>query len=562
MLSHDCAFALVFNGEIYDYREVRAELVGLGARFRTQGDAEVILEAYRQWGTDCPSHLNGMFAFAIWDRNRKILFCARDRFGEKPFLYVHKPGFFAFASEFRALLALEGVDASIDETRLARFIAVPADGLDRDEETLFPAVHQIPPGRTAILDLAEWTWKTAPYWQGAADSSAGALNIAQSAERFRHLLEDSIRLRLRSDVRLGSCLSGGLDSGSIACLVRRQLGKEAPYHVFSGRFPGSPADEGPYIDAIAHDIEPIRHDICLSAEGLATDFEDFFWANELPVDSASQYAQFSVFRAARQEGVTVLLDGQGADEILGGYEQYFMPYLAEDARRQDYALISARYPGVLQGATAWRGRLPLPLRRSLARSMGRGSDIAFGLRADLATSLAASTRAPPTTLHDALRRDALDGFLGTLLRYGDRNSMAHSVEVRLPFCDHRLFELAQGLSSAHLMGDAQTKRVLREAMRGILPEEVRTRWRKQGFLPPHENWMSGALLPLLEDYVRDPSFGTSMLWEPSWWRKAMLRFQRGDTTLAKPLWKVLSVEGWRRHYLSKVRKARRWAPIQ
>lgn len=556
MVSPEGDLALTYNGEIYNYLELRDELARAGFRFSTQGDVEVVMAAWRAWGPDCVKRFNGMFAFALWDRNRKILFCARDRFGEKPFLYTQGHGFFAFASEYKALLALEGVAADIAPARVVSFLRVAGDGLDQDSETAFPAIRQLPPAHRLVLS-APGDICIDRYWAGEPDPHAARLNLAEAARRFQGLLDDSVALRLRSDVPVGSCLSGGLDSGSIACLVRRRLGNDAPYHVFSGRFPDTPADEGVHMDTIAEAIRPVRHETAPTPANLIEDIGAFAWTNELPVDSASQYAQYCVFRLARENGVKVLLDGQGADEILGGYEQYFAFYLAETGR-DDEAAIRARYPGVLENLEARHLRLPHRVRRILARLSGRGSDIAFGLNPNLVSGSAVER---PESLRAALRKDSLSGFLTTLLRYGDRNSMAHSVEVRLPFTDHRLFEFAQGLSVRILMGDAQTKRVLREAMTGILPEMVRTRWRKQGFLPPQAAWMRQGLLAAVEAVIEDPSFARSPLWEAAWWRRALARFRNGDDRLASALWKVLATESWRNHFVARAAAQPKHTPL-
>lgn len=544
---------LTFNGEIYNYREIRAELTARGHAFTTEGDAEVIIAAWRQWGEACVEFFNGMFAFALWDTDKRQLFCARDRFGEKPFLYVHGAGFFAFASEFKALLALEGVSSVIDTPRLARFLTVPADGLDRGETTLFPAIRQLPPAHTASIDLDTLTMRSTCYWSGQPAPEVRHLSAHDAANTFRDLLTDSVRLRLRSDVPTGSCLSGGLDSGAIVCLARHELGESVPYHTFSGRFPGTSADEGAYMESIAAATHPIRHDIAPKPAVLLDELAQFAWANELPVDSASQYAQYCVFRLARQNGVKVLLDGQGADEILGGYEQYFTAYLRGGGRNSP--LIASRYGDALTQVQPWHAALPTGLRRLLARSLNKGSDICFGLTGDVRVE----RRPPPANLHEALRRDALDGFLGTLLRYGDRNSMAHSVEVRLPFTDHRLFEFAQGLPAEQLMGDGETKRLLRQAMNGILPDMVRLRWRKHGFVPPQVNWLHDGLLKAVEQVVEDPSLST--LWDRRWWRSAIRRFHAGDTTQAAGLWKVLATEAWRAHFLEPAASQHKFQPL-
>jgi asparagine synthase (glutamine-hydrolysing) len=309
------------------------------------------------------------------------------------------------------------------------------------------------------------------------------------------------------------------------------------------------------MDSLCAEVAPVRHEVFPDSTSLAAELEPFAWANELPVDSASQYAQFCVFRRARAENVLVLLDGQGADEVLGGYEQYFAAYLA-GAGSGDAAVVKARYSGALDHVAPWHRNLPPFVRRTLADLTGKGSDLAFGLRRGLAQH---EERLSPASLKTALRRDSLDGFLGTLLRYGDRNSMAHSVEVRLPFTDHRLFEFVQGLDERLLMGDAQTKRLLREAMRGILPEKVRTRWRKQGFVPPQSSWLRGGLAEPLEAALASPSL--SSLWRRSWWLRAMARFRAGDDSLAAGLWKVLATEAWRTGFVGRIGSMPRTPPL-
>ncbi|MBI3444157.1 MAG: asparagine synthase, partial [Magnetospirillum sp.] len=286
---------------------------------------------------------------------------------------------------------------------------------------------------------------------------------------------------------------------------------------------------------------------------LAAELPAFLWANELPVNSTSQYAQYCVFRLAAEQGITVLLDGQGADELLGGYEQYFGPYLAAGMGAEEGA-IRARYPQALDsGATGLKRRLPPGVKRLLARISGRGSDPALGLAPGLFDG--AQGLSPPEgfdPLHGALFRDSFQGHLPTLLRYGDRNSMAHSREVRLPFCDHRLAELAFSLPPSLLMGGAQTKRLLRESMRGILPEPIRTRWNKQGFLPPQDLWLQGGLGRLAEEIIQSPDFAGRGLWNVGWWRAVLGRFQAGETALAWTLWRPLVTESWLTHVLARL----------
>ena len=554
MLTSDGALAVTFNGEIYNFPELAAHLKAHGEHFSSHCDTEVLLAAYRHWGEDCVSQFNGMFAFALYDSRRRTVFCARDRFGEKPFLFHKGNDYVAFASEYKALFSLQGVSLEWDPVRLACFLRDPATGLGDGRQTVFTDIRQLLPGERMTLDLNSLEMTIERYWDPPRPEDGVFLPHAEAVNQFRDLLRDSVRLRLRSDAPVGSCLSGGLDSGSIVCLATQER-DGVPYHTFPGRFPGTTADEWDRAEAVVKATGAVSHVVAPTAEDFLRDLDAFAWANELPVGSSSQYAQWSVFKLAAEQGITVLLDGQGADELLGGYEQYFSAYLA-DSEGTDEAAIRARYPGALsQRDQGWKTALPFSLKRSLAHLSGRGSDILFGIDSNIADRAAPHGRPPLDpllgALHGALEQDALHTHLPTLLRYGDRNSMAHSREVRLPFCDHRIAELVFSLAPESLMGQVQTKRILREAMEGVLPDVVRSRWAKQGFRPPQEIWFSGALGSHASAVIHDPSFAADGFWDADWWRSILKRFTKGQTHLAWSLWMPVTTEAWRRHFIDR-----------
>jgi asparagine synthase (glutamine-hydrolysing) len=545
---------ITFNGEIYNYLEIAGQLRAEGVHFEGESDTEVLLRGYLHWGESVLDELNGMFAFAIHDARTGALFCARDRFAEKPFLFTETGDYVAFASEYKALLALADVSAELDEDRLFSFLIEPRRGLDDDRQTVFSGVRQLLGGEKLLLETATLKSTISRYWSLRPNERTRDMTDDAVSEKFRDLLADSVRIRLRSDVEVGSCLSGGLDSSSIVCTAREWVEPDRPYHVFCGRFPGTSADEWLFAEQVAtrtgatvHVTEPTPGDLLRS-------LDEFVWHNELPVGSTSQFAQWCVFKSAADHGVTVLLDGQGADEILGGYEQYFDVYLeslrkagqsalAEEERRR----ICERYPDALTDRTGrWKRALPRDLRATVARVSGRGSDPAFGLN----RAPHALTRTNPhgfeggSPLTQALIEDTFVAHLPTLLRYGDRNSMAHSREVRLPFCDHRIAEFALGLSPARLMGDAQTKRLLRRAMAGVLPDGIVRRWNKQGFLPPQESWFRGELLTAVQETIHGRAFAERGWWNVAWWRGALDRFAGGEDHLAWTLWRPFFTEAW------------------
>jgi asparagine synthase (glutamine-hydrolysing) len=562
-------FIITFNGEIYNYLEIREELRQLGHYFCSDSDTEVILEAYKEWNEACLDRFNGMFAFALYDQSTNRIFCARDRYGEKPFLFVHDKDFFAFASEYKALLYLSEVSLDYDEFRLLRSLHNASTGLDADRATVFRSIFQLKPAEKLILNVATLESQISKYWDVRTDSDVATLTEADTVSRFRDLLSDSVRIRMRSDVRVGSCLSGGLDSTAIVCLARGLRKDNSSYHCFTGRFPGAVSDEWEYAKEVAEQPGITSHVVIPTAQGFVDELPTFMWYNELPVGSSSQYAQWCVFRLAKENQVTVLLDGQGADELLGGYEQYFRYYVAAlreaneaDLLRRELPMIKRRYPhALIEPWRSLRDRLPLAIRHAVANCTGWGTSFLFGIRPNLARKLNEANVIERNkrfnALTSALYQDSFGKFLTTLLRYGDRNSMAHSREVRLPFCDHRLADFVFSLPPTFLMGSSQTKRLLRESMRGILPEKIRSRWNKQGFLPPQREWVRDVLFENIEQIVYDPSFADSSVWNPAWWRKALVRLQRGEGQLAQALWQLLMAESWKRYFIKRFTSADR-----
>jgi len=563
---------ITYNGEIYNYIEIRAELQRAGDQFHSTSDTEVILAAYARWGTSCLSRFNGMFAFALYDQARGVLFCARDRYGEKPFLYSAGDDFFAFASEYKALLLHPGVSDEIDEWCLIRAANNPSSGLDADRQTVFRGIQQLLPGEALEVDIHTLAPKVWRYWQVEPSALRESADERDIFAEFRELLIDAVRLRLRSDVTVGSCLSGGLDSSAIVGIVRRLLGEDVPYHTFTGRFPGTGADEWKYALEVISSTGVIAHTVEPTVDRFLDELPEFVWYNELPVGSSSQFAQWCVFKLARDQNVTVLLDGQGADEALGGYEQYFARYVEALRQRGDSArlarelpMIRERYPLALQRPVhSMRDRLPFGMRHWMSNRWGFGTNLLYGLRVEPARRVAEENALPMIPnfdpLANALVQDSFGRYLTTLLRYGDRNSMAHSREVRLPFCDHRIAEFVFRLPPHLLMGEVQTKRLIRESMRGILPEPIRSRWNKQGFRPPQDLWFrSPRMLARVRDTFSSAAFRESPYWIPGWWQQALARVEGGQIGLAWTIWSPFILEQWREHFVNRVRDLRKAA---
>jgi asparagine synthase (glutamine-hydrolysing) len=515
----EAGLVVTYNGEIYNYLELRERLEAAGRRFRTRTDTEVLLQAYAEWGDACLSQLNGMFAFALWDGRRRTLFCARDRFGEKPFVYAWVQGAFVFASEAKALGLTRGMDTSIDDGVLASYALRGSTWIDASERTLLRGVKQLMPGQAMKLRAraqggveVERVWT---YWSidVASRRTYGDESPRVAGERLLELMTDSVRLRLRSDVPVGSCLSGGLDSSAVVSLMRR-LEPAADLRTFTGRFPGDPADEGRYARLVVEQERTAPYEVEPTPERFTREAERVYWHADFPIGGMSQFAQWCVFHLASENRVTVLLDGQGSDELLGGYgsaitaaflrqlraQGLWRAWLHERrlAARSNPALFS--WPRLALRGTPLRALMPL-LRRAGGRSLVARNAI---FRQDW---LEAAQAALPAYDGVESSRDGLSSILwqlsfrtmlSSLLRFGDRLSMAHSREVRLPFCDPRIAELAFALPPELLVGEGQVKRVLRLAIDGLVPPAIVTR-PKQGFVPPQERWLTGPL----ERWVRD-----------------------------------------------------------
>jgi len=507
---------IVYNGEVYNYVEVREELQRLGRPFQSRTDSEVVLQAFIEWGPKCLLRFNGMWAFAIYDRHTGILFCARDRFGIKPFYYSCEKGLFAFASEIKQLLALPWVGAEANRDRLADLFLWGLE--NHTEETFFDRVRSLPGSHYFELtreDLECGHFKPRRYWE---PSPAEPLSDSQAIAAFRDILSDSVRLRLRSDVPVGATLSGGLDSSSVVCLAgehRRTDRNESPLDAFNVEFEGAGYSERRFAEAAAGKAGARTIVLRPGQADLARDWTRFVWHMEEPFESLSYFSNFQIYRLIREHGIPVVLSGQGGDELLLGYERY---------RTYD-ALFKLRAMHPLAAITevmAARRHANMPLKMQLCyglyfslpllRAVRRRRIVRPILNRDFFREHAGKTEhLRASMLHEdrfALQSSELFHYqLPHLLRHEDRVSMAHSVETRLPFLDYRLLELVLGQPTSLLFRDGWSKYILRQAMDGILPPEVQRRSDKMGYETPTGGLIRQnreMFLPLLARHRGDP----------------------------------------------------------
>lgn len=556
MESGDGRFVIVFNGELSNFVEIRKELRGLGRTFSSTGDTEVLLQSWAEWGIGAVDRFEGMFAFAVLDRAAATLTLVRDVFGVKPLCYARGGvGELYFASDLPGLLSLLPGQAKLNWQ--TGFDYVRWGSYDGQPETFVDGVLNLMPGHSITLDLRTGILSDPQkYWipSVAADRS---VSFADATERVREIFLESVRRNLRSDVPVGVALSGGIDSSAIVSSIRH-LEPDYELRTFSFIAPGFEQSEDDWINLVASEMGAISHTVAPAATDLRDDLDDMIRTQGEPFGSTSIYAQYRVFRLAREHGVTVTLDGQGADELFAGYSGY-------PAQRLRTLVESGRFMAArtfLREWQAWPGRppastvvdtalsemMPLSVARRLERmravespliDYGRLADRGVHLRVPRPENRGVRGRRLSSSLREALTVRGVS----SLLRHGDRNSMRFSVESRVPFLDRRLVEFTLGLPESYLLDDrGTTKSVLRAAMRGIVPDAVLDRRDKIGFATPESGWLddlirmrSGASASGVVGFLRLGSAERELLASDT---EESLRLEGGAR------WRILNLTRW------------------
>ena len=509
-------YSVIHNGEIYNYIELREFLRSKGYSFSSGTDTEVIPAAYDFYGPDCVRHFDGMFAFALWDQREKTLFLSRDRFGEKPLFLYEDETQFLFASEMKALWAA-GISKTINPPMLFNFITIgytqnPAD----PSETFYKGITRLPSRSFLIYHTPTGKKEIRQYWDPLASAGKPAsvkpVSVKKESailEEFDALLSASVSRRLRSDVPIGISLSGGLDSSAIAGYILGQPNPPKTLPTFSAVFPGFEKDETPFIHQVTHHFNLTNYPTTPTADDLIRDLGRLAAQQEEPFQSSSIYAQYRVYSLAAEKGIKVLLDGQGADELLAGYPKYFTWYWRElyrnDPRKLAGELTAAKRSGA-PAVWSWKHRLAAMLPEYAGRYQKRSRIARQRANNDLSKEFIRESgisyyELPDITrLNDVLYYNALTNGLEELLRYADRNSMSHGVEVRLPFLDHRLAEFLFSLPAHFKIREGWSKWLLRINAGSALPPEIVWRKDKTGYEPPQFQWMTD---PTLQDHVRE-----------------------------------------------------------
>jgi asparagine synthase (glutamine-hydrolysing) len=550
-------FWIVFNGEVYNYLEIGSELKTLGHSFVSHSDTEVVLHAYMQWGKNCIQKFNGMWAFVIYDHHENTLFCSRDRFGVKPFYYFLSEHFFAFASEQKALITLPFLQKKLDEEAVYDYLVLGET--EREEQGFFENILELLPSHRLSVNLNTGKVQKERYFTLNHSPEFGSFNATTSSRhvaKIKDLLAESVRLRLRSDVPVGACLSGGIDSSSVVCLANQQRQSPSPFHVFTASYPGLEIDESAWAKVVVEATNTQWHTIETKAEDLLQQYETLVYAQDIPFLGSSTLSQHKVMELVQKTGIKVTLDGQGADELFSGYNRHISIHLLELARHGK--LPELIHYALSNDKTSADPTLKLLIRHlaeqfapSLSYKLLKSSNYHFSLLQPDFWQLHRERYFEQRnenlfSLNESLQQEFTGWQLKYLMRTADRNSMWHSVESRVPFADDLpLAEYLSSVPAAYKIQQGKSKYLLRESMKGILPDPIRNRLDKKGFVTPEYLWFKSLKNEIKESITDnlEPFVDTSQL-KKEW--DSIFDHQLANNTLGISRFLILSM--WRRKF--------------
>ncbi|MEN6444934.1 MAG: asparagine synthase (glutamine-hydrolyzing), partial [Candidatus Cloacimonas sp.] len=559
MFDRELGIAICFNGEIYNYLELREELKAKGYKFFSNSDTEVIIKAYHFWGENCVQHFNGMWAFSLWDENKNMLFCSRDRYGIKPFYYAVQDGILYWGSEVKQLL-LTPIDKNLNQAMIWRSMKINSL-LVYEDETYWQNIRCLKPGHNLIVTNGKL--HITPYYDiDIANLESSRLSFNEAVEQYRSIFLDSIDLQLRSDVEIGATLSGGMDSSAIVCSVVRK--KNKPIKTFSSYYAYPPElDERKWIEKIVQQTSCQSFLVCPKAEDAIEGWEKLTYYNDLPL-AAGFVSQNAVLQEAHQQGIKVLLSGQGSDEISAGYRHSLYRYFADLIRSMQIGKLGKELPGYLQkdnkafpklGKIMLSTFLPESSLYNLEFSYYRFEPFnrAFTKETKNACGeqiLKKISDIKASRLSNFLYNMIHNTSLQTLLHFEDRMAMANSVESRVPFLDYRLVDFVFSLPSRFKVNPPYTKVIHRSAMQELIPEEIYKRQDKGIFSSPfYQVWMKNELKSFINDIFNGSDFRQRGIWHLPKINDQWHKYLAGDNSQAEMLFNVVALELWFREFV-------------
>lgn len=548
IFNEDKNIVVVYNGEIYNFKEIRLELEKNGHQFSTDSDTEIIVHGYEQWGTDCFDKFNGMFAIALYDKKNKRTILARDHFGIKPLYYSIFDKKIIFSSEIKPIFYSGLIVKKPNDKVIYRYLKYRVH--DDGRETFFKNIHRLLPGEMMIVeDGISKISKFTTLFNDLGKDKITNLPDKEIVTRFKQELLDAINRRLISDVRVGSCLSGGLDSSTVVCAINNFIYEQSKYvesvgkrqRTFSAVFPGGDNNEEKYIDEVLEFLtneKLISHKIYPATNKFLSDLHDFIRTQEEPTISTGPYAQYDVMREASKY-VKVVLDGQGSDEMMAGYLPYYFVYLKELKASKEYRklfleLVSSKDVLIKYLKIKYFGKKSIDINNLLDEKFKiENAKEEFVVNND--------------NLQDRLKNDILKNSLQSLLRYEDRNSMRFSIEGRVPFLDFNLLKLIFSLPADLIIRNGWNKYILREAVKGIVPEMIRLRRNKIGFTTPEKQWFM-KLSPKLMEILKSKSFANRKYFKADEVVESFNQFIAGKNEDTMAYWRIINTELWLREF--------------
>lgn len=557
-------YAVTFNGEIYNYLELKVDLQAKGYQFNTKTDTEVLAASYACWGEACVEHFNGMWAFAIYDRKEQKIFCSRDRFGVKPFYYTEQENMFLFASEIKQFFEILGQKPRANQECLLQFIIHGI--MDYSNETMFRDIFQLKGGHNLIYDIKKNSYTINRYYdiRNVLEKNEPYKNACQKfAERFR----ESVKLRLRADVPVGYALSGGLDSSAIVCMTDKisKKGNLSEQHTISSCFEDKRYDEQEYIDEVVKHTFAVAHKVFPQESSLFEELDNIIWHMDEPFGSTSIYAQWNVFKSAKQNQLKVMLDGQGADEQLAGYTGFYTVMFADCLKKRNFKKLYREWKiyktdrAVTEKHISANSIMSSAVRAVFLPDMKYvGISIRFlhpKNKPPFSYKQFANVirRAPSSAIYDAREyiAESLERGLASLLHYEDRDSMAHSIESRVPFLDYRLVEAIYAMPFDYKLRNGVTKAVLRDGLKGVLPDKIRTRYSKLGFATPEDQWINHNYDKFRKELEESANILSALIDSDKvmkWFDRNQGRIRRQDFTA----WRIICAGHWARIFQVKI----------
>ncbi len=549
---------IVYNGEIYNYQELKLELEQLGYKFITQTDTEVLLNAYIEWGADCLDKLNGMWSFVIFDRNKNELFGARDRFGVKPFYYINDDNYFAFSSEIKALINIPDFEKKLNPQAVYEYLV--GGKLELSAESFFKGIYELKPAHYFNYNLSSKSLETKKYFELSYNNEWEKFDKKKAQEITEEIYKKvykAVKIRLNAEVKVGNCLSGGLDSSIVSCIINDVIKNNEQQELFTAVYPNTIINEEYWAEIVVKTLNSKWNKTYPNSQDLKTQLEDLIYYQDIPFTSSSSFSQYKVMELAKKNNVKVTLDGQGADELFGGYSPHYVSSVYNSLKTFSFSSFFNNITGVSSNFSKRSLLYFLPLKYFFAKSFKKSyqkkliktqPELAYINKQFWKNNSENSYNTNfNTNLNELLANEFTEHTLKHLLRLVDRNSMRFSIESRTPFVDDKeLVEYVFNQSATYKIRNGSSKYLLREAFKRLIPKKIYERTDKIGFATPEKEWMQ-ELKPYIKEVVGNLKNDEYVSWEDLHANFENI-FNSALKSNTQRLWRLINFAIWKKVY--------------